>query len=169
MRLKALPYLLITGVLLISLMASGCTLPQASPAPTGTPVPGSPADAGIPEISDMSPVDTALESRPVFIEFGAPWCFWCELEKPVLEDLSAEYPGIAFYSVNADESPSLADDFYVQGIPAMYLVVKKNSDGSYLYIDPAGKTSSDRAKSMIRGYRTYDQLKPLMDAAVAAR
>ncbi len=117
----------------------------------------------------MSLVETALESKPVFIEFGAPWCGWCDLEKPVLEDLSAEYPGIAFYSVNVDESRSLADDFYIKGIPAMYLIVKKNPDGSYQYIDMAGKTNSDRLKSMIRGYRTYDQLKPLMDAAVAAR
>lgn len=132
-------------------------------------MPGSSTETQITEISDTATIDKALESGPALIEFGAPWCGWCDLEKPVLEQLSSEYPGIAFYSVNIDENPGIADDFYVTGIPAMALIVKKNSDGSYLYVTPAGKTSDDRYKSMIRGYRTYDQLKPLMDTALAAR
>lgn len=180
MRRKALLYLFSALIVLISVIASGCTspasptsiaTPESSPA-TGTissPEPGSSTDTGITEISDLAAVDMALESGPALVEFGAPWCGWCDLEKPVLEQLSSEYPGIAFYSVNIDESPGLANAFYAKSIPVMALIVKKNSDGSYLYVTPAGKTSDDRYKSMIKGYRTYDQLKPLMDAALAAR
>lgn len=117
----------------------------------------------------MSAIDEALATGPAFVEFGAEWCGWCTKEEPIVEQLSTEYPGIAFYSVDVDESPGLSGEFYVKGIPQMALVVKKNPDGSYLYVAPSGSTSSDRYKSRILGYQKYDTLKPLMDAALAAR
>ena len=117
----------------------------------------------------MKAIDAALEKGPVFIEFGAPWCSWCTLQKPIVEELSGEYPGVSFIDVNTDENASLADAFYVNGIPQMNLIVRKDPDGSYLYVDIAGKTTNDRKKSAIVGYTEKAALKTALDAAVRAR
>lgn len=166
--------LLVVAVVLSALLTAaiaGCASPtqpaQPSAGVTGTPVPTQSPGEG--QISDISPVDAALVSGPAFIEFGAVWCHWCQVEKPITEQLSKDYPGVAFFSVDTDSSPGFARAFYVSSIPQMAIVVKKNSDGGYLYVGPDGKTGTDRYKARIVGYRTYDQLKPLLDAALAAR
>jgi thioredoxin 1 len=117
----------------------------------------------------MAEIDAALGSGPVFVEFGATWCHWCDAEKPVVEDLSADYETVTFVDVDKDVNRTLADAFYVDGIPQMNIIVKKNSDGSYLYVDPLGNVTADRVRSRIVGFHDYDQLKPLVDAALAAR
>jgi thioredoxin 1 len=122
-----------------------------------------------PQDGSMKEIDAALERGPVFIEFGAPWCSWCTAQKPIADELSGEYPGVSFIDVNTDENGSLADAFYVNGIPQMNLIVKKNPDGSYLYVDVNGKTTNDRKKSAIVGYREKEVLKVALDAAVRAR
>lgn len=117
----------------------------------------------------MSEIDTALGRGPVFVEFGATWCYWCGLEAPVVDNLSANFSGVIFLDIDTDENAGLAEDFYVEGVPQMNIIVKKNGDGSYLYVDPSGKMTTDRYASRLRGYREYDELEPLLEAAVAAR
>jgi thiol-disulfide isomerase/thioredoxin len=142
--------LLLIAVLAVAL--AGCASHQAS-------------QAG----GKMGEIDAALQDGPVFVEFGAPWCDWCGEEKLVVESLSASYGSIAFIDVDVDMNRSIADDFYVEGIPQMHIIVRKNPDGSYLYIDPQGKATTDRSQSRIVGYRDADQLKRLLDVAVTAR
>ncbi len=117
----------------------------------------------------MEEIDAALERGPVFVEFGAPRCGWCTLQKPIVEELSGEYPGVTFMDVDVDANGSLADAFYVNGIPQMNLIVQKSPDGSYLYVDINGKATNDRKKSAIVGYRGKEALKVALDAAVRAR
>jgi thiol-disulfide isomerase/thioredoxin len=124
--------------------------------------------SGMKADAKMSEIDSALGHGPVFVEFGAAWCYWCDLEKPVIGSLSANFSGVTFLNVDTDENPKLADDFYVEGIPQMSIIVRKNADGSYLYVDSGGKTTTDRYASRIRGYREYGELEPLMEAAIAA-
>jgi thioredoxin 1 len=117
----------------------------------------------------MAEIDAALGSGPVFVEFGAEWCHWCDEEKPVVGDLSADYDTVTFVDVDTDVNRTLADSFYVDGIPQMNIIVRKNPDGSYLYVDPLGNVTADRVRSRIVGFHDYNQLKPLVDAALAAR
>jgi thioredoxin 1 len=119
--------------------------------------------------TSMEEIDAALESGPVFIEFGASWCQWCTVQKPIVEELSGDYPGITFMDVDVDENGSLADAFYVNGIPQMDLIVKKGPDGSYLYVDINGMCTGDRKKSAIIGYTEKEALRTALDAAVSAR
>lgn len=117
----------------------------------------------------MSEIDDALGRGPVFVEFGAEWCYWCQEEKPVIANLAANYSGVSFLNVDTGENPKLADDFYVEGIPHMNIIVKKNPDGSYLYLGPDGRTTTDRYASRLRGYMPYDELATLVESALAAR
>lgn len=117
----------------------------------------------------MGQYDTDLANGPVFIEFGASWCGWCSKEKPIVDNLTTEYPGVKFYGVDTDNGGDLVKAFYVSGIPQMNVIAMKNADGTYLYIDPYGKATADRKKSAIIGYTETSQLKQVLDAALEAR
>lgn len=117
----------------------------------------------------MSEIDSALASGPVVLELGAAWCDWCQKQKPVMRSLAGRYPGVAFLYADIDQSGSLKDAFYVSSVPQLAVIVKKNPDGSYLYINANGGTTTDRYASRIIGYKDEGQLRPLVDAAVAAR
>ena len=60
--------------------------------------------------------------KPVLVEFGAEWCGPCRLLEPVLEELAAEYGDrVDFYTVDVDQSPHLATQHAVMGVPTVML------------------------------------------------
>ena len=146
---------ILVALVLVTLTA-GCTT-SAKPGVNATPDPV------------MGDIDTALTGGPVFVEFGAPWCQYCVEEKPIIEELKKEYTGVTFMDVNTDENNALPEAFYVDGIPQMDLIVKKNPDGSYLYVDVYGKATGDRKRSAIIGFTEKADLKTALDAALQAR
>lgn len=150
--------LLIFYVLIVLVLMAGCV---------GTPV----KTSGSTPSTDltMERFDADLANGPVLVEFGASWCDWCVKEKPVIDNLTKEYPDVKFYSIDTDSDKDLANAFYVNGIPEMNVIAAKNADGTYLYIDPYGNTTMDRKKSGIIGYTEAGPLRQVLDAALEAR
>jgi len=67
--------------------------------------------------------NTVLEAAtPVLVDFTATWCGPCQRLAPTLETLSKEFEGKAtFVKVDIDESPNLAEQYGVEGVPTLML------------------------------------------------
>jgi thioredoxin 1 len=63
-------------------------------------------------------------SRPVLVDFWAPWCAPCRMVAPTLERLAQEQAKVLkIVKVNVDENPGLAGRYGAMSIPTM-LVIK---------------------------------------------
>ncbi len=93
-------------------------------------------------------------TKPVLIDFWAPWCEPCRQLTPLLEKLIAEKKGrVILAKINVDEARNLAQQFQIEGIPAVRIV----HNGRLL-----GGFDGVRSEAQLR--EVFDQLAPLEQA-----
>ena len=59
-------------------------------------------------------------------DFYADWCGPCKTQDPIIEELTEEYPDVAFEKVNVDEQQEVANEYQVRSLPTL---IVENDDG----------------------------------------
>ncbi|HAF61904.1 MAG TPA: hypothetical protein DCK95_06215 [Anaerolineaceae bacterium] len=58
--------------------------------------------------------------QPIIIDVWAAWCKPCQVVKPILEKLAAEYKDrVTFLELDADDSPEVLKHYHIMGIPTV--------------------------------------------------
>ena len=68
-----------------------------------------------------------LGSKPVLVDFWAPWCNYCRRIDPVLNKLADSRDDVLIVKVNIDEEPELARREQIEVIPTL-VVYKEGYD-----------------------------------------
>ena len=65
---------------------------------------------------------SAVADGTVLVDFWAPWCMPCQMQGVILNRLAGQLQAKAVVAkVNVDEFPGLAQQFSINGIPALLL------------------------------------------------
>jgi putative thioredoxin len=82
-------------------------------------------DDNIIEVNEANFIPDVIERskrQPVIVDFWAPWCGPCRMLSPILEKVTTEANGdFALAKINSDDNQRLAQQYGVQGIPAVKL------------------------------------------------
>jgi thioredoxin 1 len=70
------------------------------------------------ELNDKT-ITEHLGHQVAIVDFWADWCGPCKKTKPVLEQIEADLPDVAFGAVDVSDHPELAASFEIMSIPAV--------------------------------------------------
>ena len=78
--------------------------------------------------------EEVLESNvPVVIDFFAEWCGPCKMFGPIFESVAEDYEDkVKFVKVNIDESPEIAEKYFVMSIPTLKFIDNAEVKGSFV-------------------------------------
>ena len=74
--------------------------------------------------------DAMEGSKPVLIEYWAPWCVYCRRIAPAMKQLSERREDLLIGQVNIDDHPELAKLEQIEVIPTLVLYEKGEALGS---------------------------------------
>ena len=78
--------------------------------------------------------EEVLESKvPVVIDFFAEWCGPCKMFGPIFESVAEDYEDkVKFVKVDIDESPEIAEKYFVMSIPTLKFIDNAEVKGSFV-------------------------------------
>ncbi len=101
------------------------------------------------ELSSSNFKATVDAGTPVLVDFWAPWCGPCRVIAPILEEVAKEFEGKARVAkVNVDDSPDIASQFGVRGIPTLILFKEGQIMGQMVGVNPKSNIVSLLQKNL---------------------
>ena len=85
--------------------------------------------------------ELVLGSKPVLVDFWAPWCTYCRRINPALDKIADSRDDVLVVKVNIDEVPELARQEQIEVIPT--LVVYKDGFEMGSIVAPESKARID--------------------------
>jgi putative thioredoxin len=113
----------------------------------------------------------ASKTRPVIVDFWAPWCGPCKTLGPIIEKAVKNAKGaVQLVKVNIDENQMLAQQLRIQSIPAVYAFFQGRPVDGFVGALPEGQIKQfiDRLVQATGGQAPGDQLAELLEHARAA-
>jgi putative thioredoxin len=85
----------------------------------------------------MTAVVEASNTKPVLVDFWAPWCGPCRTLMPLLDRIADEYEGrFILAKVNTEEQPQLASHFQIRSIPTVLLIHQGEVADQFVGLQP---------------------------------
>ncbi|HEX2890590.1 thioredoxin [Vineibacter terrae] len=133
------------------------------------------ADADLVKDSDQrrfaKDVLEASRTRPVIVDFWAPWCGPCKTLGPIIEKAVKSAKGaVQLIKINIDENQMLAQQLRIQSIPAVYAFFQGRPVDGFVGALPESQIKQfiDRLVQATGGTPGGDQLAELLEHAKAA-
>jgi thioredoxin 1 len=110
------------------------------------------------EVSEAEFEASMIEAtRPVLVQFYAPWCGPCRTLAPTVERMAEEFHGrIDFLKVNVDRAPNLTARYGVRSVPTLMVFHRGESRDSMV-----GLVSAAKLKARLEPFAALESLRPV--------
>ncbi|MFW7341323.1 thioredoxin [Pollutimonas sp. H1-120] len=91
------------------------------------------------------------ESKPLIVDFWAPWCGPCRNFAPIFDDAAAQHDDVTFAKVNTEDEQELAAGLGIRSIPTLMVFRER-----VLLFSQPGALSASQLQELITQVKEVD-------------